>query len=357
MALQTIEGAGFWFPAFERIPINMSASTYVLDAGSEMAALIFCAPKAGDLDRFDFNVVTATNTPDIRASFQGVSATTGLPDGTVLGATNNALLAYAGLTTGWKDSNFGEVAAVTRGQLISAVIDNPGFAATDVAALSRISSLGSPVSNFPYGISAASTKEAAHAPAFAIHYTDGYVFIPGLLGCNTITTVAYKQDTATADEWGMAFSLPFPCKLNAVAIWMAAAAGADFNVVVYDSDGTTVLATIAHDGDVVAATTQGWYSFFIQSELTLAANTTYRVTVQPSQTAANVTMTYCTFNSAALMQGCIEGGDNLYMTSQVDVGGTWTNYQSSGFRRPFIKLHVSAVSDGLGGGSQRVYGG
>jgi len=70
-------------------------------------------------------------------------------------------------------------------------------------------------------------------------------------------------------------------------------AGADFEAVVYAADGTTVLATLAYDGDVTVGTTTTMYELELQSELTLAANTTYRATIRPT-TANNVALRYFT---------------------------------------------------------------
>lgn len=351
MALQSING-GLWLPSpfIGSVPI-LNANTFLISASGQMAALIFQAPRTGNLDRFDFQCAVA-NSPDngLRASFQSVSTTTGLPSGTLLGATNNAFVTYSHVVAaGWKSTNFGEVAAVTRGQLVAAVVDIPSFTASDSVTVFRTAGLARQ-EGFPYGISGASTKEVSYLPNIAVHYTDGYVSLGPQtnLGADTTAVISYNQGSATADEWGMAFTVPFPCKLNLIHVNMIAAAGADFNVVVYAADGTTVLATSPQDGDVTAGTSETQYTCFLQNELTLAANTLYRVTIQPS-TANNVQLRYWTFQSLALMN-TLEGGSNLYMTSQLNTGGSWTDYNSGTFRRPAMALQLSALDDGAGGG-------
>jgi hypothetical protein len=351
-AAQTISGGGLWIPSphIGLVPTVTGTLTYLIDAASEKACLVFQAPKTGNLDRFDTGV-TVGNSPDngLRFSFQSVDATTGQPTGTILGATNNASVTYAhSVTTGWKSTNFTEVAAVTRGDVIAACVEIPSFTASDSVTVTRTAGI-SRVEGFPYGISTVSTKEGAYLPAIAIHYTDGYVSLgpQTFLGSDTTSNVAFKQDTGTADEWGMAFSLPFAFKLNAVHAFISIAAGANFDLVVYDSDGSTALATISHDGDITQGITGAQYTFFTQSELTLSANTTYRVAFKPSQTSANVTLQYMTFQSAALMSA-MEGGSDFYMTSRLDAGGSWTDYNSGTFRRPLMALQITPVSSGGG---------
>lgn len=350
MALQTLAGAGLWVPSANLGDVSISNGTYIIDATGEQAAVILRCPKAGDLDRFDFLIGTVTNSPDngLRASFQGVSAATGLPDGTVLGATNNAKVTYAHtVTTGWKSTNFGETVTVTRNQLIACVVDIPSFTAGDSVALSHI--VWSETKGNPYGVSATSTKQRQARLIIALHYTDGYAFLaPAHPGIDTHPVVAYNVNTATADEWGMAFQVPFPCKLNAVeALFSANAAGADFELLVYDASDV-VIATLTQDGDVMASTGVDENVFFLQSELTLTANTTYRVTLRPT-TTNQLQLRYFTFQSLALMD-TIEGGQNFYMTSRLNQAGSWTNYNSGTFRRPRIALHLTAFDDAVSAG-------
>lgn len=355
MALQSLPG-GVWVPPPINGNMTIDAAVFVIDAAGEQAALIFRCPKAGNIDRVDFGV-TVSNSPDngLRASLQGVSATTGLPDGTILGATNNAFVTYAHtVTTGWKSTNFGEVAAVTRGQLVAAVVDIPSFTAGDSVTVSRHAS--GLTSNFPYAISATNTKQTANLPVFGIHYTDGYAYLtPSLCAADTTAFVQYAVNTGTADEWGLGFQVPYPCKLNMVQVTLGVDAGADFEVLVYGADGTTVLGTLTQDGDVTGAASASPLVFYAGSEITLAKNTTYRVTIRPTTTNL-VLMFYYTFQSLAL-QDTLEGGQAFYMTSQLNQGGTWTDYNAGTFRRPRICLNLSACDDAASAGGLKTHPG
>jgi len=362
MALQVITGGGFWTDALSIENFGgIGASTYALDAASEKAVVILQCPKAGTLDRFDFNIGTVTNSPEngLRASFQGVSLTDGQNDGTILGATSNAFVTYAHTVgAGWKSTNFGETVTVTRGQLIACVLDWAGaFTAGDSVTLSHTAP-GGPLFGLPYGIAVTGTKNTTALPLIALHYTDGYAFLgPTLPGVNLFTSVGvYHVDSATADEWGLAFAVPFPFRLNRVRVTITVTAGATFELLVYDGDGTTVLDTVTHDGDVTAQAGTGVYDFVCSADVVGAANTVYRVTIRPT-TTNTVNLQYVGFASVDLMD-TMEGGRNFYMTSRLDQGGAWTDYNAGTFRRPRMALHLTAFDDAVSaGGGGSIFGG
>lgn len=348
MSLQTILGGGLWAPPI-LTEIFESASTYVIDAAGEQVALIMRAPRAGVIDRFDFNIHAVGNSPDngLRASLQTVDLTTGLPSGTILGATNNGFVTYAHtVTTGWKSTNFGETVTVTKGQLIALVIDIPSFTVGDSVTIKHV--LSAHVSGFPHGVSATATKNATAIPVIALHYTDGYavssVVAPPILAWVTAT---YASNTGTADEWGLAFSVPVPCALDAVAAYLTLNAGGDFEVILYDS-GDTPLATLSHDGDVAQGSSSRLYQFQLSTAVNLTANATYRLTIRPT-TTTNVSLIYWTFQSLELMN-TMGLGTAGYMTSRLDQAGAWTDYNSGTFRKPAIFLNFSAFDDGVSAG-------
>jgi len=347
VSLTTLPGGVAWWPDALVWTNNfgIAGGTYLIDATGEIAAMVIQCPKAGTLDRFDFHVATVTNSPDngLRASFQGVDLATGLPDGTILGATNSAFVTYAHtVTTGWKSTNFGETVTVTAGQLISLVVDIPSFTASDSIAMSHLSM--NLASGYSYGVTATTTKQSNNMLACALHYTDGYAYVsPVVVGVNATTnTSSYHVDTVTADEWGMAFQVPVPCALSGATINLAVAAGANWELLVYDSSDT-VLATVTLDGDVSGGTSILRRIVSLSSALTLTPNVTYRVTARPTTTNALI-MSYAAFASLDLMDA-VSGGRVCYMTSRLNQGGAWTDYNSGTFRRPFISLGLSAFSD------------
>lgn len=354
MALRSLAG-GLWVPTGYPLLAN-DESVYVIDASGEKAALILRCPRDGVLDRFDAHVAVVTNSPDngLRFSFQGVNLTTGQPDGTILGATANASVTYAHpVATGWKSTNFTESVTVTRGQLIACVVDIPTFTAGDSVTLRAT---GPHNSLLPYGVSATSTKQRNLLLALGLHYTDGYAFIsPTLSGANDIVASPALTTGTTPDEYALAFSLPFPFKLNVAQLLLTVEAGADFDVVLYDADGVTPLSTQAHDGDVTAGTQALNVTSFLASEVTLLANTIYRLALRPSTGSFNISVVYAAFASLALME--TKSGGSAFFSSTRTNAGAWTDYNSGTFRCPFYTLNVSAVDDGVSAGGGGVAGG
>jgi hypothetical protein len=181
----------------------------------------------------------------------------------------------------------------------------------------------------------------------ALHYTDGYVqVVPGHVPATSLAQFAYNVTTGTADEYGLAFSVPFPATLNAVSMTMQLTASADAEIVLYGADGTTVLDTISLDADINTAQ-RAFSTFFLSGAVNLSANTTYRITLRPT-TSNNVQLNYYVLPTADVLPAVVSS--NWYATSQLNQGGTWTNYNSGNIYVPMIALNLSALDDGAGGG-------
>lgn len=341
-----------WAPVFFAGTGTVAATTFVIDATTERAVLLFMAPKTGNVDRIEFNVGAVTNSPDngLRAGLQSVNMATGLETGTWLGATANGFVVYPHtVTTGWKNTNFTEVAPLTFGGVYAAVIDIPTFTASDNVGISAFSS-GANV-GFPYGSSVLTTKVASSMPIVVLHYMDGYEELtPFSPPCNAITSINFHSGTAVADEWGMAFQFPYPVRLSKVASILAVVAAANYDWVLYDSSSNVITGfPVSVDGDVTASTSLTGQAFPLPPT-DLTAGALYRLTVKPSQGAATVGVQYMTFADENMFN--LGPGAAMYMTSRLDGAGSWTNYNNvtDGFRRPRMYLGLSAHGDDVGGG-------
>jgi hypothetical protein len=352
MASQNLSG-GMWVPILRRQDPALNASTYLMDATSEQAVLVFRAPKAGNLQGFGAYFGAVGNQPNngLKFSFQSVSLTTGLSTGTILGATNGAHATTAANTpnaAGWTDpGNFSEVAAVSRGDLLAAVIAFSSFSASDSVTVGGLV-VNNFVRGFPYGLTVTGTKNTNVVPIFGIRYDDGtYVdVIHDVWAVTGLNSTSINTGT-TPDEMGMAFQVPFPCTLKAVMVTLQVAAGANYDIVVYDSDGTTALTTQSVDGDLTSSTATVFHEHYLDADVSLLANTTYRVVIKPTTATSLVFMDH-SFQNLALMDTS-EGGSAWYLTARTDAGA-WTNYNSGTFRKPRISLLLNGFDDATGGG-------
>src|SRR3990167_1654366 len=250
----------------------------------------------------------------LRFSFQNVSLTDGTPDGTV---DQSAKIASGALVVGWNDPGaFDASRSVTRGDLLAMVCDIETFTAGDSITIQAGIVSGFNALSMPYGISVVTTKGVLVIPQFFLHYTDsgGFWHMVHPLCFTHVSNTQLSFDTGTTpDEAALLFQVPFPCKLNEVAAWLSmTAAGSDFDCILYDASNN-ILATLSYDGDVEAGgTSTRFWTFFPQTEVTLSANTNYRLSFLPT-TTVNITLFYATYPDADLM-GAMPGGTNFCLS-------------------------------------------
>jgi hypothetical protein len=357
VAYQAIKG-GLWIPRpfdWDMPGANPAYSSMLIDASTEKAAYVFRAPKTGTLDKFEWRAgaVSINASSVIRCSFQDVGAADGNPDGTqdqyrdVSGAsiTANTWIVPGLLTNNGADG--GTKRSVTIGDMLAIVIEYQTFTAADSVAVSTVNSpgqyIGSPYSDHYTGTWA--HQYAASGGVFALKYDDGtYEHVLGAVYPASALNGPSFNSGSTPDERGLKFKLPVPFKLR--GCYFRAGLFANCDIVLYDSDGSTPLATVTHDGDY-----QGFSSSYAQqnyvtfpSEVTGAKDTYYRLVVKPTS-VSNVILYDFEVSAAAIMDA-IEGGQNFHYTQRTDAGA-WTDTTT---KRPFISLLVSAADDGAGGG-------
>jgi hypothetical protein len=340
MALVTVPG-GLWWP--EPYP---SQTGYVslgdgvlLDASGEKLAMVFRAPKTGTLDRFEFLLGTVTQAPasGLKCSFQNVDLATGLPDETV---DENATVT-SGLTTGaWVNpGSFSAGRAVTRGDLVAAVVEFAAWAAGDALALDRLylSITVAPIhtSYGPKKLGGTWDKADQPLPPWALRYTDGsYALLPGGFPVSAIVNGAFNSGSSP-DELGMRFTVPFPCRLQGVLLRMIPAASSTFDVVLYQD--STVVETVTTDGDVTY--TAAARPILVLFDSLLVANTLYRVVLKPTATSQDLFR--FTVANAAIMDA-FGGGQAWHQTERTDAGA-WTDTTT---KRPWMSLWLSQVDAG-----------
>jgi hypothetical protein len=342
MALVEVPG-GLWIP--EPLPSLFGyvalGNGVLLDASGEKLAMVFRAPKTGTLDRFEFLLGTVTQAPasGLKCSFQNVDLATGMPDETV---DENATVT-AGLTSGaWVNpGSFSAGRAVTRGDLVAAVVEFASWAAGDALTLDRLYlSAYTPPAHTYYGpkkLGGTWDKTEEMLPPWALRYTDGsYALVPGGYPVSAIADVGFGSGSSP-DEIGVRFTVPMACRLQGVFLRMVTAASSTFDVVLYQ--GSTVVETVTTDGDAtIAGSGRGILVLF---DSLLAANTLYRSVLKPSATSQNLFL--FTVASAAIMDA-FGGGQAWHQTERTDAGA-WTDTPT---KRPWMSLWLSQVDDGAG---------
>jgi len=341
---------GVWIPHKGDEFSGVLSSIYTIDALNERVTVSFRAPRTGTLTRFETCISAVGNSPNngLKLSFQQISASDGMANGTILGggAAHITTAANTPSAAGWlATADFGAGVAVTAGDPLACVIEfgGAGWVTPDnvsVGYLSRCGDLG-----FPFGTSVLTTKQNGTLPIIALRYSDGTYAMIDEEVWPAVTQSTFDMDTGSAqNEAGLRFTVPAPMRLSALDFFLNfAAAGADFEVYLY-AGGSTLVGPISHDGDHSSTVTGGvYYLFPLPTPVVLKPNTEYIVGLKPT-TTNNVRLIYYTIDSLALMDA-IPGGSEWYAVARAWSAGTpgsWARYQNGtdGYRRPRVFLCI-----------------
>lgn len=355
MTIQAITGGGFKLPAYKRAdltPMSGGAVGILLDASGEKAAVIFRAPKAGDIHKIGFRTGTVTTGDTLKVSFQDLAAT-GFPDETadqyrtvsVADGNDDTWFTTGILSSDGTDS--GTKRTVTKGQELAVVLEFNAYVAGNlyIANCDGVGSAG--LDAYPYvaqkvGAGPTWTKinSGASIPCIALEYSDGSFAFIGALPITSHTAQSFKSDTVGADEYALRFTVPFPMRIVGMGCVIDADGNADF--ILYE--GTTQRAGVSIDPDMRASSSVSVYEMlFDDGPYTLSKDTVYHASVKPTTTTA-VVLNIHNFNSAGILDS-VDGGQAFHLATRVD-GGAWS-YDTA--KRPVIWLIVDGFDDATGG--------
>lgn len=337
-------------------------NAFAMSSAAHKTGWTIRAPKTGTLNRFGARLGTVGNVPDngLRLSFQDLSA--GLPDGT----QDQYADITSGIATGaWLEPTdymgsgglgSGSKRSVTVGDYLGLVVEFVSFVASDSVNMATAGDTFNAPANQNYIVFTtgwgALTNSAAPIGLLYDGDTD-YTPLSNTFWCpwaDFITDAAYSS-SSTPDERALRFQVPWDCVINGVEV------GADWDgnadVVIYDSDGTTPLATVTQ----LAANRLGSNPGFIRipfPDTEILANTTYTVSVKPITTTALQVRTFTVPTTAHM--AAMGGGKEWYYRERTDAG-SWSDTTT---KRPWIRLQIKEiVTDGGGspGGSPGAGGG
>lgn len=347
MALQSIK-YGLPLPVWPNLVASLpSLAANVIDGAAKKAGIVCKATAAKNIRKVHFRTGTVTTGDTLDIRIETVDATTGLPTGT-LWATNTNVAHVLG---NGDDDKWNSTAALTAdatlavGDVYAIVINNGGGGGSWWISRYEDQSLGG---GFPYGAfyNASWAKQATQSLIVA-EYSDG-TFEPvlGVLEFGTFNATAFNSGSGV-NQRGNRMSLPFPARASGA--WMWGIPGGDYAIKLYDSDGTTVLATTGTiDKDIVQVAGVGLQFHPFTTKATLAANTTYRIAVVPT-TVTDVTLYEVDVASAAMMD-MFPGGSNIHRT--INTAGVWSQTTTTrSFVGVFLDAFDDAVSAGGSGGS------
>lgn len=330
----------FTLPLFGNAAQNSTIVTQgnsAISSANASAAAVLKAPKTGTISKIYVLIGTVSgSTPTIDARLETVSGQ--FPTGSLLGTNSNNTQVVAN-NTGYEITLTTPV-AVTKGDILAIVITYSAGTTINVKVNNAQMQ-----SKYPYGLlKTAGTYAAASTPVVALGYNDStypenYPLVPAL------ATATNFNSSSTPDERGNIFTLPVSLRANGIQIaYQNALASADFDLVLYDSNGTSVLASVSMDADTLFGTSGGWMKVYFASPVTLLASTAYRVVVKPTTTNDNAWVRYQALNTTVMQ--ALPGKGAWYGTSRTDAGA-WTEVTTDFYT---IGLLFDGIDSGSGGG-------
>lgn len=304
---------------------------------------------------FLFGTVTKAGGSGLTVSLQNVStaATPTQPD-----ETQDETVAIANGDAGFATNAWyqtGSLSAdrsVAFGESLSVVVEYNGSGRLSSDAVNFRNLTNSLFGGAPYHTPACALKTASWAtlpvvPNVILGFSDGtFGTLHGAFPTSAMATNDFNSGSAT-DEYALEFSVPYPCKAAGFWAYMrVASTSADFDIVLYD--GTTAMTggTVSFDANQVSASAaESYVEGLFSEQISLAANTTYRLALKPT-TANSVRAIHLDVASASHFQAHDLGAAGV-LTSRVD-GGSWA--AATATRRPFMGLLLDAFDDGAGGG-------
>lgn len=305
----------------------------LLDAAAEKYAFIFQAPKAGNLARVGFRTATVTTGDTMKVSLQNVDPTTGDPDGvanqfrtiSVADGDDNVWKRTGLITSDGTDG--GTRRTVTLSERLAVVIEFNAYVAGNLniavkgVGSSRLTPGGL---NYVDHFTAAWTKQTSSIAVLSIEYDDGtFSYIPNVLPAETQVTAVINTGT-TPDEVALKFRLTQATAVS--GFWILGALLGDMDVVLYDTDGITPLATSSLDKDIEAnADTLGALVGLLTPIVPLSADVFYRLSIKPTS-ATNVTYAAITVSAAAgaAQLDQMSGGQDFHWSQRTDAGA-WSD--------------------------------
>lgn len=297
------------------------------------------------------SIVNTGDNLDVRIETVG---TDGNPTGTLWATNTNVTLTVAnGDDSVWlKAGPLTADATLAVGDIFAIVASLNGSGDMFFASYDDAESIRS-----PYGlIYTGSYAKQPRSPMFFAEYSDGsYEPVLGVLDVGGPINTYTFTSASTTNRRGNRYDLPFPCRTNGCWVWRGLGDTGDFTMKLYDTDGTTVLATTGTiDDDWARAVAAGLQFLPWTTPVSLSATGPYRLSFEPGATDH---VTYDFDIPDADMMNQFPLGTALYRS--VYTSGAWVDTTTA---RSYMGLFLDGFADdlGAGGGSydvvQRVIG-
>ena len=345
-------GGQIYMPILQGTPSTFSVT---LDANGEYVAFIIPIPKTGTLKKVGFRVNSVTTSDTINVRIETVDDTNGYPTGTLYVANATGSVESPSASTIYYVSiNSTTGISVTKGDII-AVKFSLDYVDGKLSINTYCSGFGTGISStyLPYIVTylgGAYSKIAASTGLYILLEYDGE-FVP-FLGSTPLasnTTEAFNN-TSNPTHRGLKITMPVTCQAIGAVAFVDLDAATD--LVLYDTNGSTAIETIAaQDKDIRSGTSAGHIPFLFSQARTLTAGSTYRVVLRPASSSNVGIGTFTTTDDGSLCAiDLFDLGQNACYTScngTPSDTGSWTDSLT---KRTQISLIINAYDVPVGGG-------
>lgn len=330
-------------------------NTFTLDAATDQMSVVFQAEKSDTITHVGFLQGTVTGTPGtLRVGLQGVVTTTGLEGGTWLGsgsgyADHSPVTGNNGI---WVVLALGASVSVTAGETYALVLDPQAVGTWDasnkVTVCSVVGSDGGQAST-PYHIeNGVIFNNTDNGRRYLLRSsTRTYAINPW----SDIASYTFHSGT-TPDEDGLRFKLPtsFGSTIDLIGVkWhinipRGATETETFDIILYDTDGTTSLTSkTEYAAQKYRYTTVDSHYMFLSSPYTLSTNKEYTLVLRPNQNTLSYTMPYANYGGLAAGDLPLYGdGGDIKRAARTNAG-SWTEYTT---QLPMVQLIMRTVASG-----------
>lgn len=352
MAIASNNNIGPWpiFPLAASGAPTFGSNIFRLNSATDDCTIAFQAPLTGDITDIAFGTQTVTTGCTLDVRLEDLDTSTGLKSGTLVNAGANVSQVIADADdTVWFEVTLGTAGTVTEGDALAVVFDVSS--GTPSALNFSVFTDGGLYFGFPYLIEndGTSTWISGNAPCFAVKYSGvGWVTVPGAWPIVSHTATAWNSGSATK-MYGARFQLSH--QQSASHCWFWGDPDQDFSIKLYDSDGTTVLATASAYTNTPPNLTPGLHAYKFDDTLTIVKDTTYYLMVAPSTTTPSLTM-YSLNVPSTNMRGVLPGGPQFYQVTTTTLTPTGTgDFTADQDKWPCVGLFLDGIEEvGAGGG-------
>ena len=274
-----------------------------LDSSGDKIGCVFIAPDDSQaITKIGVYCTALTGTsPTYRVVIEGYNATGGIPDGTDVGGGSPTATTFTAVAATYHEITLTNAFTPTEGTAYAAVLeyDSGTIDGSNTASFTRSSGVPA-IQGSPYCVSDTAgtwAKVNGVIPAITPVYANAFV-VPGCATIKSVTTYTIGSGSnpdQVGNLWTVADTVD--C-IGARVEGRFSTTTADWAVVLYDTDGTSVLNTVTVDGECTSGAGHNTFHYVFWEPVTVTAAGEYRVVVKPT-TAGTIRVYRPVFASSA----------------------------------------------------------